>query len=684
MSLIDKYRATLYTLFKGSISRILITNRYGFDLITNVFSQKEMLDMEILGVFILGDNNVFELIDEQKYGLYEIIFFIQGENDFELLSESLAHCKTNVFVHFYTPVSKLVSEKISLFDVENLIQTITSTPLAFLPVSDYVGVSDKTNIFPIMNKMPNEIKTHETKNTNNQLLLAEISSKLEECKNNCTLYERGNEETLLIVVPRSFDILSPLIVPWTYEALFRYLKLSLENNTGHSNDTFFSQNRFEYYANVLENIKIESNLIIKKYKKKNNNMTESFEMQEKKNIIDKHISLLKQIESSINDNDILTQSELEQRAILRDLDNKEKELFSMKYNVVSEAIFSTEKIQLDSKKSKYYQYVPKIKTIIDRVMSQKNNKYTNIYIYVKDYICYAEVAEVEKFNMRSLTKVYLLSDSILDRWSYIGSVNKEITKQTFRINKLVEKNQLSDAVKSHRAIENINPLETINKKVNNLINLTKNINIFDDCQEREFDKLYTDVINLLSSEYEKYKNPPSNMDQLEKNYRNIQLLKLENISSKFKNLEYKRKEDKLKIRSSLDDLFEEMEAGNLNDSNSQHLESKQYDKIMTEKLIDKRGEQIVNIRNNVTEIQSMYIDLHRELERQNLMLDQISVNLIKSEDLTKQGAKELTEANSYDKNTMSWKHKLIFVLIILNILIWTSVGIVFNMSKKHN
>lgn len=690
MSLIDKYRATLYNLFKGDTIRILITNEYGFELITNVFSQKEMLDMEILGVFLLGDIDVFSKIKKTNY---ETIFFIQGENDFDLLSKSLSHCKTNIYVHFYTPINKIIADKTLVFDIEHLVQEITSSSLAFLPISDHVAISDKTNIFPILEKMPNEIKSISNTTNNsilgsndtnyNQELLNEVSSKLEECRTNCTLYEKGREETILVVISRSFDRVTPLIIPWTYEALFRYLKLTLENNTGHCNDKFFTENRFEYYSDVVEKIKKESILITNQYKNKSDNMTKLFEIQEIEKIINRHISLLQRIKTLLDENNILLQSELEQRALIRDLSNKDKEIFKMNYNLVADEIYSSNKMSFNSRVPIYYQNVPKIRSIIE---SFSNCTYSNIYIYVKDYICYTEVAEIEKFNKRSNKKIYLLSDSIIDRWSYLGFVNKQISKNTFKINNYfsIKKSIVREPlINVDIKLSKMWDLDEIEEKVKKLEMIANNKNIFDDKKIKEYEKLYTDVVNDISSEYEKFKNTSDDINQLEKNYKNMKLLKLEKITCKFKKLEHKQKEDKEKIRSPLDDLFDDIEANNQNDQNFQVSKIENYDDVMTEKLINKRGEQILNIRKGVTEIQSMYIDLHRDLEMQNLMLDQVCVNLIKSSELTKKGTEELIIANDYDKKTMDWKQKIILILIILNILIWVCVGIVINFSKKH-
>lgn len=73
MSLIDTYRGTLKSLFCGDTKRLLVTTEYGANLIKNVFTQKELLDMEILCISTLGDYGMFK---QFKKNTHEVVFLL--------------------------------------------------------------------------------------------------------------------------------------------------------------------------------------------------------------------------------------------------------------------------------------------------------------------------------------------------------------------------------------------------------------------------------------------------------------------------------------------------------------------------------------------------------------------------------------------------------------------------------
>lgn len=75
--------------------------------------------------------------------------------------------------------------------------------------------------------------------------------------------------------------------------------------------------------------------------------------------------------------------------------------------ILSIATNMTEKNYQNNQNPIYMQYEPKIRDIMEKY----NETAEIIYIYIKDFICYEEIYEIENFNKFSDTKFYLLSDN---------------------------------------------------------------------------------------------------------------------------------------------------------------------------------------------------------------------------------------------------------------------------------
>jgi hypothetical protein len=684
MSLIDTYRGTLKSLFYGDKKRLLVTTEYGANLIKNVFTQKELLDMEILCISILGDYGIFK---QFKKNTHEVVFFVESEENFDLISRSLPLCKTKVYINFYAPISKQIADKLLVFDIDDLIQDIVSSSLGFIPISNYAAVSDKTNIFPIMKKLPTRLVFPTVSGKTNSRIQSEISSKIQECVENCTLYERSNENTILVALERSYDEITPLIMPWRYESMLHYHKLKIKNHFGHCNDIFFSENRYNTYEEVSKKVIKESGNVSKLTGPKN--AKEAMEYADAGKIVSKHADILLEMKKLIFDNNLLKKSEFEQRALIRDLSSAEKEYFLTENNILARKIYAEKVVTHNSDKSIYYQHVPKIREIIEEYT--KTSIYQTIYIYVKDYICYEEVAEVELFNKTSKIKVYLLSDSILDQWNYMGLVNKNIQKDNlFRVSRPTKIcKSSSNSVSDTKCKDDIfclmskSNLDIIQNKIVVLENFPHVI--FDDIKEKEFDRLFIEITNLLTKEYDKLKKPTEvKLNQLQENDKKIKLLKLNKLAARFKDLEYRKIAQKENSSTSISKYFDNTDNYGESGKKSQikqYLLEETYDEVGTAKYVDERGEQIIKIAQDVYQINSLFLDLKRLTEEQNLLLDQIEVNVIDSADLTKQGTENIIQADKSHESATSLQQKITMGLGIVATILFGGVAIKFGL---HN
>ena len=681
MSLIDTYRSTLKSLICGDVKRIIITTQYGTSLIKQVFSQKELLDMEISGIFLLGD---LDVLNKFATSVYEIVFFVEGDDDIELIKQYFPLCTSNIFIHFYSPIVKSTADDILVFDTGNLVRDITSTSLGFIPISNFVAVNDRTNIFSVMRRVPNRVIAGRSVD---EVLLKDTNKKIQECIKDCTLFETTgtNDPSLLIVCDRSFDKITPLLIPWRYESMLHFHNVKIKNHSGHCNDRFFSDNRYEFYENVSKKAVAETNALKVKYTtNKIANAKDTLEYEEANKMISKHVDAMGELREIINcDNqNVIKKSEMTQRALIRDLSNSERAIFRQENSVLESEIYSTNKISFNKDVSIHYQYSPKIKDMIRENM--KNGNYKCIYIYVKDYICYEEVAEVELFNKNNIgVRVYLLSDTILNQWNYIGLVNKNICTDKFRVNRPLALGSLggiSDIqTKIREARYMKGELDSIQEKIEVLEKFPRVI--FDDKKEKEYNSLAIDITNLLTREYDKLKKiEPAN--KLEENNKNIKLLKLSKLTARFKELEYRKQKQTSEVGNNTMLKYFDVETQNQTSESfslQQFQQVQNYDDVMTERLIDERGEQIIKIAQGVHQINSLYLDMKRLIELQSLKLEEIEVHMISSADLTKQGAEQLVLADESHASATSIQQKITMGLGMVATLLIGGVALKFGL-----
>lgn len=697
MSLVNACRATIKLLFSGDTKRLIITTNYGLELIKNSVTQKELLDMEILGIFLLGDNGIF---DNPDLNTHEVIFFVEDESNINDIYTTLPLCKANVCIHFYTPVTSDIARRIKIFDVNNIVCTVTSYALSIIPVSNHCAVSNKASILATMRYRPKKIAV-QSGNTSDPLYKKTLS-KINECASVSSIFERQNyDNSMLVALERSYDKIIPLLIPWRYESMLHYHKIKLQNYSGHSTDEFFIKNAYELYENVIRNIEIEKQKMETKISSNKSNktasiasvasvqstkFTESTEFnkpikppkppttqsaisileQEKSNkMINKHIIALNQLSSLIKEEDVFVKSEEEQMAIIRKLSEEQKTQFKINRPVIAEAIYKS-KPGSTSSNIIYYNYVPKIRLLIQKYINE-NPEMSEIYFYVGDYICYEEVAEVELFNKSSSKKIYLLSDSILDQWNYLASTYKNMTiEKPFKINKLIS---VDDAIVKKQN-GNKSKLDDVQEKITKLESFP--VVTFDEKIEKEQKSLSVQVSTMLMKEYDRLKIIiPTN--KIEENNKNMEMMKLNKLTTRFKQLE--QREKAISNRSNFPNYFDKIDQISEFDEETSYDRMKQsHDDGMTELLINQRGESIQNITQGIFDINKLSLELLLVVQEQALKLDTIEVNLLSSVELVKKGAEHIEEANNLDSSSMGLQQKIAFGLGVIATALMTGAG----------
>ncbi len=674
ISLVNIYRSTLKSLFYNGNKRTIISTKYGHELIKNAFTQTELLEMEILGIFLFGDNGVFINSD---INVHEFVFFVEGECDINNIYNTLPLCKTTVCIHFYTPINADLANRIKIFDVNEIVNEITASSISIISVSDHVAVSDKTSILAVIKSRPKKIVTPSGQASDP--IITKITNKINECVSACNIYEKQDPSIMVVGLERSYDKITPLIIPWRYESMLHFHKIKLQDYFGHCTDDFFSANAYELYENVIHNIEIEKAKVEKKNFQANlqsKSAIATLEIEKLNKMVNKHVDALNKLSSLIKKEDMFTKSEQEQSAIIRALSNKQKTDFLESRPVIAQIIYSA-KPGPTQKGSVYYQHVPKIRTLIEKYTNE-NPTVAHIYFYVSDYICYEEVAEIEIFNRKSKKQqVFLLSDSILDQWNYLATTYKNITSdRIFRINKLVKCNEEQLKIKSKNTSKS--RIDVIQEKV---ILLEKYPPvILDDKQEAEFNSLIKQVTKMLTTEYERLKTIITS-NKIEENTKNMEIIKLNKLATRFKKLEMAR--DNRNNIKGLPNYFEKSDKYNAEIHKNQELihmaAAEEYDDDMTEKLIEQRGKAINNIVEGIFDINKLSLELLLLVQEQSLQLDKIEVQLLTSEELVKKGTVYIQEADKTDQSTVGWQQKITLGLGVIATALMIGAG--FKVAK---
>lgn len=668
MSYITQYKSTLESQLKGKSNRVLIVDENGFNKISNLYSQEELLTMNLLGLLKIEDKDILKADN-----LYEneIILFV-GIVSIDKTIQILNKTKTHVYIFSYDFLSEKIIEKIKKSDTESRICKISHGSLDFYPTSEKSVIGK--DVFSVIKNKPVKIEYH--KNFEN--LQQFVEQKIQTSLNNCAIREK-EENILLYVLERNYDEITPLITPWRYQSLINYLNIEIGSV---ESDTFFAHNKFLLYNEITDELNLQSSNL----KKQKQNVVENidkFELEEKTRLISKHVEICGTIQKHITKQKLLEKSTLEQKALIGTANSAELKELAIANNELYKLLMNGTSVTLkgfintlnfigeNSERSTFHQYISPLRNILQKLKTNYS-KYSKIYVYINDYICYEEIAEILLENKHKGPRLYLLSDNIK------GNIYPALTSNKFERTNDILRILQKEFKKQETVYQNVYYGE-IEDKINYLI---KHNSSFLEEENSICENIKTTLPILLTREFTKLKSEkPKN--KLEKNINNIKLSKLSKLSTEFGKFE---KSDRItnEIMVSFDKKFtykntthDELESKQLLLKNEEEL---QLNKL--EQEIERREESITNIYENTLQIHSMFVEVNALVAKQTLMLGSISENVINACDLVEDGNIQLIKAEEHQKNANNFSNKLIAGLFGLCVLMGIGVGIKESITNK--
>lgn len=672
MSFITQYRHTLKTQLYANTPRILFVDDKSLKIISLLFSPEEQLDMNIIGVLKIDDKDIDRVND---IFANDIMCFI-GSKSIIHLEKIFLNVKLCVSVFFYHHITPSDIETIKNFDVCLKLCEILYGSLNFYPVSDHSVVGP--DAITAIKTTPSTIICHKS----GEELKLKINSLIEKSHNECSLRER-KDNTLLFALERSYDEIGSLIVPWRYQSLINYLNLNIGPPTA---DTFYSQHKYSYYNEVIDECSQLTNQLNQLNKQSRSHSVDmQFNTNIKTQLVGRHIALLKEIQSSITKLNLLEKSELEQKALIGIANESEliklSKLNPQLYNILIgerspniKAMINTFNIfNVDDTKSNYHQYVLKLREIL-KDFKMKYNKYDKIYVYIDNYVSYEEIAEIEMSNMSGNPTIYLLSDSIknnsLESTIVIDQSAKSI--DSFRVVKtVIRKIAIPNSDLYFASIEtDINFLK-------------KHQMDFDDKIEAQCESIKQSLPAILSKEFARLKNT-NKSNKLETNINNIKLKKLAKLASEFNTI-YKNDKFKNEYLSKVNTQFffdnTNTKHSSKNDQKQSLLKFQDDEEMQLEKEIERREQGVNEICQKTIELHAMFVEMSTLVAKQTLILGTIEENIINSSELMTAGNEQLTKADKYQENANNCSDKFIIILFCLILLLCAGIGIKITVVK---
>ena len=641
MSIINITRSTLKSfLHNTSNNHILITNKRGHELVTNIFSAKEILEMSISGICLSDD-----IISQDKCQDYDVMIFLgDDQNELTQVLTNLVGYPNKLYVYFYTSINNEIITQLSQFDVNHQIRDLAYCPLNFTVIAPNCAAGNLVDLMPILKSYPGYIFS------SNKFAEKEAKEIIGKCEDVSALFHAKNEYSTFITLERSYDKLVSMLIPWTYESMLHFYNIKLDGSS--MDDYLYERLRYEPYEIAIKEINAE----IKKLKEPNkSNVIEVLEYEKNNRIIKKHLSILSKLKEYINSNNIFNRSELEQKALIREI-KKNSIDFSLISEPLTNAIYSANEFPFIQEKSIFAQFTPTIRTIMQTYCAKKKMagiwqnvpKDTSVvYIYVRDYMTYTEVAEVEKFNKTSQIKFHLLSDSILNHWNYLPIHKNDLlyTANHLRIsrvtkdfearrNSIIQKpSNIIDMQKMPNLSNGHNEIEKNINKLQRRLRVTfgaKN-------DEESIDQIMGQTANLINAEYTKIKSTkPSN--KLEENDQKIQIMKLNSMATNFK-----------KVKNDHQILNEPASQFYFKDD-EQLLDQMQISSDDEMKLKQKTKD-IELITKGISDLHQTFVDLKLLVETQSVMLDQVHMSIIRTEDFVNNVVVQLEKAKVSSKTS---------------------------------
>jgi hypothetical protein len=279
------------------------------------------------------------------------------------------------------------------------------------------------------------------------------------------------------------------------------------------------------------------------------------------------------------------------------------------------------------------QYESKLKNILDKY----NETADIIYIYIKDFICYEEIFEVENFNKFSETKFILLSDACKNYWNY----------------------HYSSKINSSDKIDEFNIHIDLNKKIqiDTYAELKHNINSLknsfvdsEDYNSIIVQNLINEINNNIAAEFKKLEEIDESNTIL-KNKKSYHMAKLRNITLDLQ--KYTKKCEKYNI-----DIKKKYDEELLNNSHTQSQIQNQINLEEQTNFVNQREKDICDLYENISKMNKIFVDLNIIIEAQDKIINNINENILKSSEFVKKANVELKETIVQSKKNNNFNIKL--------------------------
>jgi vacuolar protein sorting-associated protein 45 len=326
------------------------------EIISVIYNMRKLVETNIVSAI-----NIKNKI-ESKYTFKVIIFITPIDENINLLTEELKNPNfTEYYLFFSSEITDEKLEKIAANDKFNLVKSVIEfncefialSPLLFTLNLDYNPVVSIENMRDVkIKKYMDDILLGLT----NFLLSAKVkpdicySSSIESTQilSSCLIdifrtkreafhFGTNGDNTLLLLVDRCQDPITPLLTKWTYQSMIHEL-IGLKNNVctiessgktltlplSEFDDNFYSANMYSNYGFFCESI----NKYVEDLEKEKKKLTESTEIDsmrktiqlipeitKKTEIMNRHMSIIAKLHDIVTHRDLLTVSAIEQKCI---------------------------------------------------------------------------------------------------------------------------------------------------------------------------------------------------------------------------------------------------------------------------------------------------------------------------------------------------------------------------------
>jgi hypothetical protein len=643
MNLTTQFKNTFATMISTTHmsqvnSKILITDSDGIASLKSVFTPTDFLHMQILCIVDVNDMAIYtsDIINKS-----DVVYFISS-NSLDEIIDCIKLLKTHAYICFKNvPSLSFLNYTKQLFSECDV--TITSASLSHVVVSDYCAygkrVLDVIQCVPIMENIQQNIQDAFVKS-------ADLNA----------IHGTYSDSVTLVTLDRSYDEIVYNVVPFRYRSALAHYNVKLCGNS--TNDIFYLKNKNEQFTNISA-VNVLKKLSDRRQQHASNSV-EHTKIDEEVKQIKKHIDAITELMTIYGTTDMSNTIALERMVIngdvLSDQDIVQLQLRNEPlYNIyiskrknllhyissVSNMMTSLGNSSGDTLQT----YIPKIRMLMQTIKKSKahNIEISKVFIYVGNFVCYEEIAEVEEFNKTSQTlKFCLLSDSVKDYFNYNpSSINDANSngKKFMRIQYVYE--TIPKIINGEMYCEDtLKKLEFVKK--------TKITFIEEDDIKR--DKYKHEIHDKIASEYNALQLlKPTNT--YEENEKKVRIIKLTQITDEYK------------------DAFENKTCCPINPIFDQ------IDSTLFDQELDERGKAIDELCKSVYTVKDLTLRLHDIVARQSLMLNDIELNITNACEYVKDGNSQLIKAEEHQKNSNKFTNGAIATLVGINAVLLLVVGI---------